>query len=136
MKGGKFQTVEQNPRAPDGGLAIAPGSGPKRLDRICRSAVIAKLAASVHVHAVVFPSMRLTMNIHTPADSGALLLNIDGPVDATWRTMAADPKEGDGTDGDGDGTDGTDGDGTDGDAGETDGDGTDGTDGDGTDGVH
>jgi len=75
------------------------------------------------------------MNIHTPAEHGALLLNVDGPVDAEWRMMAADPDgtdgDGDGTDGDGDGTDGTDGDGTDGD-----GDGTDGTDGDGTDGAH
>jgi hypothetical protein len=84
-----------------------------------------------------FSSKRLIMNIHTPADSGALLLNIDGPMDAKWRKMAADPKEGDGTDGtdgdgvdgDGDGTDGTDGDGVDGD-------GTDGADGDGTDGAH
>jgi hypothetical protein len=77
--------------------------------------------------------MRLIMNVHTPAEHGSLLLNIDGPVDAEWRKMAADPdgSDGDGTDGDGDGTDGADGDGTDGD-----GDGTDGTDGDGTDGAH
>jgi hypothetical protein len=75
------------------------------------------------------------MNIHTPSEHGALLLNVDGPTDATWRMMAADPKDGDGTDGtDGDGTDGDagDGDGTDG----TDGDGTDGKDADGTDGAH
>jgi hypothetical protein len=82
--------------------------------------------------------MRLIMNTEAPGEHSGLLLNIDAPADPTWKMMAADPKDtdgtdgdGDGTDGDGDGTDGTDGDGTDGD-----GDGTDGTDGDGTDGSH
>ncbi len=91
-------------------------------------------------------SMRLIMNTEAPEHS-ALLLNVDGPSEPAWRTMAADPKDGDGTDGtdgdatdgDGDGTDGTDGDGTDGkDADGTDGkdaDGTDGKDADGTDGT-
>jgi hypothetical protein len=84
--------------------------------------------------------MRLIMNIQAPAEHSALLIDVDSPSDPTWRAMAADPKDGDGTDGDGtdgtdgdgDGTDGTDGDGTDG----TDGDGTDGKDTDGTDGAH
>jgi hypothetical protein len=74
------------------------------------------------------------MTTEALAERGSLLLNVDSPVQPTWRAMAADPKDGDGTDGtDGDGADGEegDGDGTDG----KDGDGTDGTDGDGTDGA-
>jgi len=67
------------------------------------------------------------MNTEAPCEPNALLLHVDRPSDPTWRMMAADPK-------DGDGTDGTDGDGADGDHG--DGDGSDGTDGDGTDGDH
>ncbi len=75
------------------------------------------------------------MNTEAPAQHNALLLDVEGPSEPTWRMTAADPKDGDGTDGtDGDGTDGEegDGDGTDG----TDGDGTDGEDADGTDGAH
>jgi hypothetical protein len=75
--------------------------------------------------------MRLIMNTAAPAERSALLLNVDGPSNPILGTMAADPKEGDGTDGtDGDGTDGDGTDGTDGDSAEGDG-----ADGDGTDGA-
>jgi hypothetical protein len=66
------------------------------------------------------------MNTQAP-ERNSLLHAVDEPADPTYRTLAADPNDSDGTDGDeGDGTDGTDG---------TDSDGTDGTDSDGTDGT-